>query len=123
MVAARRENSEAGQEIGVRVAVGVVQVRALGPLVDLVEADRVQHFGLLRVQVPAVQLISVVAMGREQSREVEVDGSFSPYRGRSFRFLIFRTDTGVSFAGPVQLARAGEEAGPPAQVHDAKDEW
>ena len=78
VVAARGEHAEAGQEIGVLVALGVVQVRALGPLVDLVEADRVQHLGLLRVQVPAVQLISVAAMGREQGREVEVHDSFSP---------------------------------------------
>ena len=105
VVAARREHAEAGQEIGVLVAVGVVQVRALGPLVDLVEADRVQHLRLLRVQVPAVELVSVVAMGGEQCLEVEVHGLFSPNRGRAFR--VFSSERTRVSASPDRCRCAG----------------
>ncbi len=83
VVASGREHAEAGQEIGVLVPLGVVQVRSLGPLVDLVEADGVQHLRLLGVQVPAVELITVAAMGREQRGEIEVHASFSPGCGLS----------------------------------------
>ena len=86
VVAARREHAEAGQEVGVLVAVGVVQVGALGPLVDLVEADRVQHLGLLRVQVPAVQLVAVVLVRAEQGLQV---GSRLPLRVMPERMRFF----------------------------------
>jgi hypothetical protein len=82
VVAPGGEHPEAGQEVGVRVAVGVVQVRALGPGVDLVEADRVQHLGLLRVQVRAAELVSVRLMGREEGLQVEVHGPLSRIPGR-----------------------------------------
>ena len=109
VVAPGREHAEPGQEVRVLVAVGVVQVGALGPLVDLVEADRVQHLRLLRVQVPAVQLVTVIAVGGEQGLQVEVHGSFCPGRGGAFRGRVRLPDTRVGLA--VQPARAGEEAG------------
>jgi hypothetical protein len=54
VVPAQREDPEAGEHVEVLGAVLFVQVRALGPGVDLVETDGVQHAWQLVVEVPRV---------------------------------------------------------------------
>ena len=61
VVAAEAHHPEAGEHVEVVVAVGVPEVGALGPLVDLVEADGVQHARQLVVEVPRVQLVALAA--------------------------------------------------------------
>ena len=71
IVASEGKNPEAGKHVEVVLAGVVVQVRALGARVDLVEADRVQHARQLGIQVPRVQLIALVAALLQERREVE----------------------------------------------------
>src|ERR1017187_5680908 len=108
MIAAGREHAEAGQEIGVLVALGVVQVRAFGSLVDLIEADRVQHLRLLGIEVLAVKLVSRPWMPREQARYTEVRPLFPPGDGASFPGGARLPDRALGSppAGGVQLPRA-----------------
>ena len=68
VVAAEAHHPEAGEHVEVVVAVRVPEVRALGPLVDLVEADGVQHARELVVEVPGVQLVALGAALGEQRR-------------------------------------------------------
>jgi hypothetical protein len=71
VVAPQREHAEAGQHVEVVVALVVVKVGALGPRIDLVEADRVQHLRQLRVHVPRLQLVPLRAARCQQSAEIE----------------------------------------------------
>ena len=71
VVPSEREDSEAGQHVEVLDAVRVVEVGTLRPGVDLVEADGVQHPRQLRVQILAVQLVTLVSAPREHVPEVE----------------------------------------------------
>ena len=68
------EHAEPGQEVGVPVAVGVIQIGALGPLVRPVEADGVQRPRQLGVQVPVGQGVALPVPGREQVRQVKSHG-------------------------------------------------
>src|ERR1022692_4326746 len=71
MVVADAEHPEAGQEVRVPHAVRVVEVAAFRALVYLVESDRVEHAGPLRIEVPGVQFLSLAASLREEGRQVE----------------------------------------------------
>ena len=85
VAAARREHAEPGEEVGVGVALGVVEVGALAPLVVLVETDRVQRAGQLRVEVPAVQVIPLTTHRREFRVEVKTHGFYCQPFGRAKR--------------------------------------
>ena len=73
-IQAHPEHAEPGQEVGVPVPVGVIQVSALGPLVGTVEADGVQRPRQLGVQVPVGQGVALPVPGREQVRQVKSHG-------------------------------------------------
>lgn len=72
VMAAEAHHPEPGQHVEVVVAVRVPEVRALGPLVDLVEADGVQHARELVVEMPGVQLVAFGAALGEQGAEIEL---------------------------------------------------
>ena len=78
VVAADAEHAEAGQEVEVLPAAAVVQVGALGAHVGGVEPDRVQHPGQLRVHVPAVQLVALLAPLVQQAADVETHACSLP---------------------------------------------
>jgi len=78
MVAAHGKDAEAGQEVGVTVAVGVVEIGPLPPLINLVEADRMQHPRELGVEVAGVQFVSLPTPGGEQAGQVESHALQSP---------------------------------------------
>ena len=71
VVVADAEDPEAGQEVGVAVALGVVEVGAFRALVHAVEADGVQHPGQLGVQVLAGEGVTLTTPGSEKLRQVE----------------------------------------------------
>ncbi len=75
---------KAGKHVEVVVAGVVVQVRAFGARVDLVEADRVQHARQLRVQVPGLQFVTFSAALFDQRGQVEGrhDGRLTDRRDR-----------------------------------------
>lgn len=72
VMAAEAHHPEPGEHVEVVLAVRVPEVRALGPLVDLVEADGVQHARELVVEMPAVQLVAFGAALGQQRAEVEL---------------------------------------------------
>ncbi|CAM5324373.1 hypothetical protein SAFG77S_00079 [Streptomyces afghaniensis] len=74
VVAAQAHHPEPGEHVQVVVAVRVVEVGALGALVDLVEADGVQHARELVVQVPGVQLVALGSALGQSCAEVELPG-------------------------------------------------
>ncbi len=71
VVVADAEDPEARQEVGVALAVGVVEVGTLRALVHAVEADGVQHPGELGVQVLAGEGVALAVPGSEKLRQVE----------------------------------------------------
>src|SRR6202020_1203859 len=72
MVAPHPEHPEAGQEVGVPVAVTVPEVAALALLVDLVEPDHVQHARQLRFEVLVLQLIALAGPLGQERGQVEI---------------------------------------------------
>ena len=78
MVPPGRENPESGQEVGVPVALAVVEVGTLGSFVDVVEADGVQHPGQLGVEVATGQLVSLPAARAQETGQIKGHGPFSP---------------------------------------------
>ncbi len=78
VVPAQAHHPEPGQHVQVVVALRVPEVGALGPLVDLVEADGVQHAGQLVVEVPGVQLVPLRAALGQQGAEVEALAPAAP---------------------------------------------
>ena len=71
VVVAHAEDPEAGQEVGVTLAIGVVEVGTFRALVHTVEADGVQHPGELGVQVLAGEGVTLPMPGSEKLRQVE----------------------------------------------------
>ncbi len=71
VIAAHPEHAEAGQEVGVPVAVAVVEIAALGLLVDLVEPDDAQHAGQVRLEVLVLQLVALASALRQEGGQVE----------------------------------------------------
>ena len=71
VVAADAEDPEPGQEVGVALAIGVVEVGTFRALVHAVEADGVQHPGQLGVQVLAGEGVALPVAGSEKLRQVE----------------------------------------------------
>ncbi len=71
MAPAEGEHAEPGEEVEVRVAGAVEEIRALGPGPLAVEAGRAQHTRHLRVEVPLVQRERFVPSRREQRAEIE----------------------------------------------------
>lgn len=84
VVAAEPHHPEPGEHVQVVVAVRVPEVRALGPLVDLVEADGVQHARELVVEVPGVEFVALGAALGQESAEVELLGTGGGFRGGHF---------------------------------------
>ncbi len=74
VAAARREHPESGQEVRVRVSLGVVEVGAVTAHVVLVEPDRVQRARQLRIQVAAVQVVALSPDSGEFRVEVKTHG-------------------------------------------------
>lgn len=72
VVAPQAHDAEPGEHVQVVVAVRVPEVGALAALVDLVEADGVQHARELVVQVPAVQLVALGSALGQESAEIEL---------------------------------------------------
>ena len=71
MVAAHGKDAEASQEVGIAVAVGIIEIRTLPPVIDFVEPDRMQHAGQLGVEVAGMQIVSLPIPGSEQAGQVE----------------------------------------------------
>lgn len=71
VVSAQAHHAEPGQHVEVVVPLVVPEVGALGPYVDLVEADGAQHPGQLVVEVAGVQLVPLPAALGQQRGEVE----------------------------------------------------
>ncbi|CAM5269625.1 hypothetical protein SFIMM107S_07527 [Streptomyces griseus] len=80
VVAAQAHDAEAGEHVEVVVALRVPEVRALGPLVDLVEADGVEHARQLVVEVARVQLVPLGPALGEEPRQIEALGSAVRHR-------------------------------------------
>ncbi|CAM5620994.1 hypothetical protein SALBM217S_04818 [Streptomyces griseoloalbus] len=74
VMAAKAHHPEPGEHVEVVVALVVPEVGTLGALVDLVEADGVQHARELRVEVPVVQLVALGPALGQQRAEVELPG-------------------------------------------------
>ncbi len=86
VVAPQAHHREPGEHVQVVVAVRVPEVRALGPLVDLVEADGVQHARQLVVEVLGVQLVPLgSALGQSAARSNSLVIQFSPWTGVTLR--------------------------------------
>ncbi len=80
VVAAQAHDAEPGEHVEVVVAVRVPEVRALGPLVDLVEAEGVQHARQLVVEVARVQVVPLGPALGEEPRQVEAPVSAVRHR-------------------------------------------
>ncbi len=81
MVAAQAHHPEPGEHVQVVVAVRVPEVRTLGPLVHLVEAEGVQHARELVVEVTGVELVALGSTLGQQPAEIEFLGPGSGFRG------------------------------------------
>src|SRR5205807_282251 len=71
MIAPDVENAEAAQEVEIRRVIHVVEIRALGPRIDLVETDHPLHGDERAVKVALVQLVVFSEPRRHDLFQVE----------------------------------------------------
>ncbi|CAO0837926.1 hypothetical protein SMICM17S_09167 [Streptomyces microflavus] len=97
VVPADPHHAEPGEHVEVVVALRVPEVRPLGPLVELVEADGVQHARQLVVEVARMQLVPLGPALRQEPSQVEALGPAVRHRP----YFSFGTFRGAGATGPL----------------------
>ena len=82
MVAPDIEDAVAAQEIEIGGVIHVVEIRALGPRIDLVETDDALRGDEGAVEVPLVQFVVFAEAGRDELFEIKCHAEWSAIWGR-----------------------------------------